>query len=172
MVESRHIDIAIQNKIMQIGINRPDKKNALSADMYDAMRTALESARTDPDVNAVVLHGTPDAFSSGNDLKGFDNRDPDKPSAGMKFLLVLESFNKAASNVVIYAMQKAEQMAQKPQQALLLTKKLLKQENHESVVHRMGEELRHFRELLQTPESIEIRAKLKTIKTKADYGTL
>ena len=41
MRESKHIIIAIHNGVMQVGINRPEKKNALTKDMYDAMRHAL-----------------------------------------------------------------------------------------------------------------------------------
>lgn len=67
MVENKHIDVVIRNGVMQIGINRPDKKNALTKDMYDAMRQALESARENQDVKTVLFHGTNDVFCAGND---------------------------------------------------------------------------------------------------------
>ncbi|WP_459916478.1 enoyl-CoA hydratase-related protein [Desulfocicer niacini] len=94
MIENRNIDIVIQNKVMRIGINRPEKRNALTGDMYDAMSMALRRAKDSVDVKTVLLHGTRDAFSAGNDLKEFDNRNPDKPSHGAIFLMTLQSFKK------------------------------------------------------------------------------
>ena len=85
MIEDRNIDIVIQNKVMRIGINRPEKRNALTGDMYDAMSMALKSAKDSVHVKTVFFHGTRDAFSAGNDLKEFDNRNPDKPSPGALF---------------------------------------------------------------------------------------
>ena len=94
MIENRNIDIVIQNKVMRIGINRPEKRNALTGDMYDAMSMALRRAKDSVDVKTVLLHGTRDAFSAGNDLKEFDNRNSDKPSHGAIFLMTLQSFKK------------------------------------------------------------------------------
>lgn len=94
MAENGNIDIVIQNKVMRIGINRPEKRNALTGDMYDAMSMALKGAKDSAHVKTVLLHGTRDAFSAGNDLKEFDNRNPDKPSPGAIFLMTLQSFKK------------------------------------------------------------------------------
>ncbi len=57
--------------VMTIRMNRPEKKNAITRDMYDAMAQALIMAGKDDDVRAVAIFGTPGAFSSGNDLADF-----------------------------------------------------------------------------------------------------
>lgn len=57
--------------IQRITINRPDKKNALTADMYAAIAEALRGADADAGVRAVLLHGAGDAFTAGNDLQDF-----------------------------------------------------------------------------------------------------
>jgi enoyl-CoA hydratase/carnithine racemase len=52
-------------------INRPDKKNALTAAMYAAMTSALIAANEDASVRCLVLGGGPGAFTAGNDINDF-----------------------------------------------------------------------------------------------------
>ena len=54
-----------------IRMNRPEKKNALTSAMYDAMAQAIESASGDSPIRCVVIAGVPGAFSAGNDLGDF-----------------------------------------------------------------------------------------------------
>jgi enoyl-CoA hydratase/carnithine racemase len=54
-----------------IEIARPEKKNALTMDMYSAMATALDDASADAAVRAVLIVGQPGIFTSGNDLEDF-----------------------------------------------------------------------------------------------------
>jgi enoyl-CoA hydratase/carnithine racemase len=57
--------------IQRITINRPEKKNALTADMYAAIAEALRAADAEAGVRAVLIHGAGDAFTAGNDLQDF-----------------------------------------------------------------------------------------------------
>ncbi len=89
--------LVIQNNppgILQIGLNRPDKKNAITHAMYNAMKEALVAADRDPDIRIVMLHGSEEVFSSGNDLADFNNRKPGVPSPGSLFLKTLCSVEK------------------------------------------------------------------------------
>ena len=54
-------------------MNRPDKKNALTLAMYEAMTAALEGANADDSVRCVLIAGVPGSFSAGNDLADFLN---------------------------------------------------------------------------------------------------
>ncbi len=54
-----------------ITLNRPEKKNALTGAMYDAMRAALVEADASDRIGAVVFAGQPGMFSAGNDLADF-----------------------------------------------------------------------------------------------------
>ncbi|WP_232630944.1 enoyl-CoA hydratase-related protein [Methylobacterium sp. Leaf118] len=54
-----------------IRLNRPEKKNALTGAMYDAVRGVLAEADATESVGAVVLAGLPGAFTAGNDLADF-----------------------------------------------------------------------------------------------------
>jgi len=63
--------ISDSGPIRTMRMNRPDKKNALTADMYDALAGAIESAGRAPDIRCLLIAGVPGAFSAGNDLQEF-----------------------------------------------------------------------------------------------------
>jgi len=65
-----------KDRIARIELARLDKKNALTAEMYQAMADALAAAEDDAQVRAVLIHGRPDCFTAGNDLKDFLERPP------------------------------------------------------------------------------------------------
>ncbi|MDP4024407.1 enoyl-CoA hydratase-related protein [Methylobacterium sp. NEAU 140] len=54
-----------------ITLDRPEKKNALTGAMYDALRDALVAADASENIGAVVFAGQPGVFSAGNDLADF-----------------------------------------------------------------------------------------------------
>ena len=62
--------------VATIEIARPEKKNALTAAMYQAMADALRAAADDATVRAVLITGQPGVFTSGNDLEDFMQRPP------------------------------------------------------------------------------------------------
>lgn len=253
MSVSKHIISKIENNVLKLGINRPEKKNALTMEMYSVLTESIKSAGNDSQVRSVLIYGSKDAFTAGNDLKDFDNRGNDtnvkfpaelflnalhefeKPivasvsgfaigigttmllhcdlvyaapdtifslpfinlglvpegastillplNAGYKksaeLLMLGENFDveKAVEigvvnqiihkdEIYVYAKDRAEALASKPLEALLLTKKLLKKSLKLQVTERINEECRLFAEMLLTDESIEARHKLKSRKKK------
>jgi len=62
--------------ILRITINRPEKKNSITAAMYQALADAFKDARFDPAVRVVLLTGSPELFTAGNDLGDFMNNPP------------------------------------------------------------------------------------------------
>ena len=52
-----------------IRLNRPEKKNSISRDLYWALDEAWHKAKDDKDVWTIILTGTADSFCSGGDLK-------------------------------------------------------------------------------------------------------
>jgi enoyl-CoA hydratase/carnithine racemase len=68
------IKTAVLNGVYTIEIARPDKKNALTGDMYTAMALAIRQAVEDNAVRAVLITGQPGIFTSGNDLDDFLKR--------------------------------------------------------------------------------------------------
>jgi enoyl-CoA hydratase/carnithine racemase len=69
---------ACRDRVARIEIARPEKKNALTAEMYALLGAALAAAESDSQVRAVLLHGSAECFTSGNDVADFLKR----PSAG------------------------------------------------------------------------------------------
>jgi enoyl-CoA hydratase/carnithine racemase len=70
------IKTATLNGVATIEIARPQKKNALTAEMYSAMAAALRAADADAAVRSVLIVGQPGVFTSGNDIDDFMNRPP------------------------------------------------------------------------------------------------
>ena len=65
------LEYTIKDGIGAILLNRPHRKNAFTLDMLDQWAEALRSARTDPDVRAVLVKGVEGAFCAGVDLDDF-----------------------------------------------------------------------------------------------------
>ena len=57
--------------VLTLRLNRPEKKNALTRDMYSRLATALQQADADASVHAIVLCGSAHCFTSGNDIVDF-----------------------------------------------------------------------------------------------------
>jgi enoyl-CoA hydratase/carnithine racemase len=78
------MDIATSknDSILTIEFNRIEKKNAITASMYQTMADALNDAETDSAVRAILFSGKPAVFTAGNDLQDFlmnPPRDADAP---------------------------------------------------------------------------------------------
>jgi enoyl-CoA hydratase/carnithine racemase len=68
---SDHILVERHGAIQLVRMNRPEKKNALTRAMYQAMTAALVDGDADPAIRVHVFLGVPGAFSAGNDLNDF-----------------------------------------------------------------------------------------------------
>lgn len=77
------IKTATINGVATIEIARPEKKNALTVAMYQALAEALNAAREDGAVRAVLITGQPGIFTSGNDVEDFLTRPPGQGSDSM-----------------------------------------------------------------------------------------
>jgi len=62
--------------ILDILLNRPAKKNAMTSSMYIAMAGVLDGAAKDDDIRVVLWHGAGDSFSAGNDIEDFMKNPP------------------------------------------------------------------------------------------------
>lgn len=79
--------------VLEIHIDRPDKKNALTAIMYRAMAAALAEASARKDIGAVLFAAKGDAFCAGNDLKDF-MQGPQGGEAAFEFIRAIAAFEK------------------------------------------------------------------------------
>ena len=74
-------------RVARVRFDRLDKKNAITAQMYAQLGAALAAAEADPQVRAVLLHGTAECFTAGNDVADFLNapREPGSSPARALF---------------------------------------------------------------------------------------
>lgn len=88
-----HVVTQVEARVAAIELARPEKKNALNAQMYAELAAALAAAEADPRVRAVLLHGSADCFTSGNDVGDFLKRGPG-PSPAVRLFEVLPEMAK------------------------------------------------------------------------------
>lgn len=85
MFESQdpNVNYAVDDKVLVIQIDRPEKKNALLPGMYRALGDGLKLADESDAINAILIRGVDDCFTSGNDVNGFiadSSTTADRPS--------------------------------------------------------------------------------------------
>ncbi|MBV9559032.1 MAG: enoyl-CoA hydratase/isomerase family protein [Bradyrhizobium sp.] len=88
------IIIADDDATRTITMRRPEKKNAISHEMFLAMSEAINSAQSDPAIRCLILTGRSGVFTSGDDVSDFVNeseapRDPARPRGSIIFLRAL-----------------------------------------------------------------------------------
>ena len=83
-----------QDRVARIELARLDKKNAITTEMYVQLAEALAAADADREVRAVLLHGSRDCFTAGNDLSDFLKRPPGAKSPSWRFFEVLPALSK------------------------------------------------------------------------------
>ena len=85
----------VDQGVATITIDRPDKKNAITGAMYEALVANLRKAADDRAVRSVIITGAGSAFTAGNDLKDFGNprfAQPDSPV--LTFMQTLAAYDK------------------------------------------------------------------------------
>ena len=69
---SEHVQVTRESGgVLLLRLARPEKKNALTGAMYDALTDALALADRSDDIGAVVLSGSGGVFTAGNDIADF-----------------------------------------------------------------------------------------------------
>jgi enoyl-CoA hydratase/carnithine racemase len=68
---TEHVKTGIADGVLKITLQRPEKKNALTGAMYNALSDALNKAEVDPSVRVILFQGDGDSFTAGNDLADF-----------------------------------------------------------------------------------------------------
>ena len=68
---SELVEIAVQGAVQTVRLNRAEKKNALTGEMYKTLTEALRASDVDDGVAVTVILGQPGIFCSGNDVADF-----------------------------------------------------------------------------------------------------
>lgn len=87
---------SLTNKgVLTLSLNRPQKMNALTRQMYGQLAQSLNSAASDADIRAVVITSEGEHFTAGNDITDFiENPPTDESSEVAKFLGAILEFPK------------------------------------------------------------------------------
>ena len=84
--------IQTKNKICKLTLNRPEKKNSLSIELVDLLKSTLEELAKNDDVRAVILRGAGDkAFCSGFDIGSLPTQSMGEADQRLKSLEQVES---------------------------------------------------------------------------------
>lgn len=82
--------INLDQGVLTVTFNRPEKKNAMTNGIYDQINEAISRAEHEAQIKVVVLTGTGDFFSAGNDIADFMTQPPEgETSPVVKLLLRL-----------------------------------------------------------------------------------
>ncbi len=87
----------VEDGVMTLTFNRPEKKNAITDEMYGALADGLGSAARDDRVRVVLFLSTGDSFTAGNDLASFA-RQSEAPRPRSKAPSNVERFIKAVAD--------------------------------------------------------------------------
>jgi len=85
---------ALEDGVLLLTLNRPDRKNAFDETMWRETRDALADAQADDAVRAVIVTGAGEAFSAGQDLGQMAARPDNEPPGFPGFMDRLVAFDK------------------------------------------------------------------------------
>lgn len=87
-----------ENGVLTLEFNRPERKNAITAAMYQTMADAINEAEQDTAVRAILIVGKPEIFTAGNDLEDFMKTAPStgaiEDRSVYKFMMALSGTSK------------------------------------------------------------------------------
>ena len=91
---TEHLVVTDEGAARMIRLRRPEKKNAITQDMYRAMSDAIDTAQNNPAIRCMIITGGSGVFTAGNDLEDFlhdgtANAEAPRASNAIKFLYSL-----------------------------------------------------------------------------------
>jgi len=93
------VSVETLHGVARLQLARPERKNAITTEMYAELAQALEGAQDDASVRVILLHGQADVFTAGNDVEDFLRRPPEDSDAPVfRFMAALSG---AAKPVVV-----------------------------------------------------------------------
>ena len=68
---TEHVRSERSGGVLTLSMNRPEKKNALTRAMYQALGDAIDAASVDAGIRCILMRGEGESFTAGNDLGDF-----------------------------------------------------------------------------------------------------
>jgi len=92
---SGHVGVSMGERVCELTLERPEKRNAITRAMYDALVVALLEAESNDAVSVIMLRGAGASFTAGNDLNDFlDGPSLNEDHSAVRFLRTLPSLRK------------------------------------------------------------------------------
>ena len=66
-----HLIVTDEGAARMIKLRRPEKKNAITQEMYRGMSDAIDTAQNNPAIRCLIITGGSGVFTAGNDLEDF-----------------------------------------------------------------------------------------------------
>src|SRR5205823_6898416 len=66
-----HLIVTDEGATRVIKLRRPEKKNAITQEMYRGMSDAIDTAQNNPDIRCLIITGGSGVFTAGNDVEDF-----------------------------------------------------------------------------------------------------
>ena len=90
-----HIQSEVDGAVLILKFNRPEKKNAITYEMYQTLADQLNKAKDDASIRTVVIGSTSTSFTAGNDINDFANNPiVGEESPVFNFLFAIHNFTK------------------------------------------------------------------------------
>src|SRR6201993_4658321 len=97
---TEHVKNEISDGVMTLTLRRPEKKNALTGAMYNALSEALKQAEADASVRVVLFQGDGDSFTAGNDLADFASQARGESAVDSPAHRFIETISRASKPLV------------------------------------------------------------------------
>jgi enoyl-CoA hydratase/carnithine racemase len=96
-MSTEHVVVETRDRVTVLRLNRPDKKNALADAIYRALAAEIRKADADDAIRVLVLTGTGDSFTAGNDMVDFlAQKGTFETTGACDFMKALMDFRKPA----------------------------------------------------------------------------
>lgn len=69
-LDSKYLEATLENGVLRVVINRPERRNACTIEMYHGIKKAAVLAERDPSCDALVITGTGELFCVGGEMGG------------------------------------------------------------------------------------------------------
>jgi enoyl-CoA hydratase len=99
----QHIDVDVDGHVATIWLNRPEKLNALSEDMWADIPKAVADLDADDAVRVIILAGRGRAFTVGIDVGMLAAIRPDGPSAAATNMKVYQEIKRLQKTISCFA---------------------------------------------------------------------
>jgi enoyl-CoA hydratase/carnithine racemase len=99
----QHIDVEIANHVGTIWLNRPERLNALSSDMWDDIPAVVGTLNQDQNVRVIVLAGRGPSFTAGIDVAMLAGLNPEGTSRAVASQRIYENVKKLQQTTSVFA---------------------------------------------------------------------